>query len=63
MGSVSPEYSMAQVFEQVLLICDQKNLLGLDLIAIDGCKMSINSSKEWSGKLADLQKKQQKIQL
>jgi len=54
---------MAQVFEQVLLICDQKNLLGLDLIAIDGCKMSINSSKEWSGKLADLQKKQQKIQL
>jgi len=28
------------IFEQVLLICDSDGLLGKELFAIDGCKMS-----------------------
>lgn len=33
---------------QVLLICDQQNLLGKEMFAIDGCKLPSNASKEWS---------------
>jgi transposase len=35
-----------QLFEQILLICDQQGLLGKELFAIDGCKMSSNASKD-----------------
>lgn len=30
------------LFEKVILICDQQDLLGKELFAIDGCKMSSN---------------------
>jgi len=33
------------LFEQILLICHQQGLLGNELFAIDGCKMSSNASK------------------
>ena len=36
------------IFEQILLICDEQGLLGHELFAIDGCKMSSDASKEWS---------------
>ena len=49
------------VFEQVLLVCDQQGLLGNELFAIDGCKMSSNAAKEHSGTLAELKQKQEKI--
>ena len=49
------------VFEQVLLICDQEGLLGKELFAIDGCKMPSNASKEWSGTFDELKKKRDKI--
>ena len=49
------------IFEQVLLVCDQEGLLGKELVAIDGCKMSSNASKEWSGTLKELTEKHQKI--
>jgi len=32
------------------------------MFAIDGCKLPSNASKEWSGKKADLKKKQKKIE-
>ena len=50
-----------QLFEQILLICDQQGLLGKELFAIDGCKMSSNASKEWSGTHKELAEKQAKI--
>jgi transposase len=53
--------AIESVFEQVLLVCDQQGLLGNELIAIDGCKMSSNAAKEHSGTLDELAKKQQKI--
>jgi transposase len=49
------------LFEQILLICDQQGLLGKELFAIDGCKMSSNASKEWSGTHKELHYKRDKI--
>ena len=49
------------LFEQVLLICDHQGLLGKELFAIDGCKMSSNAAKEWSGTLKELEEKRSKI--
>ena len=50
------------LFEQVLLICDEQGLLGKELFALDGCKMSSNAAKEWSGTLKELEQKRDKIQ-
>jgi len=49
------------LFEQILLICDEQGLLGHELFAIDGCKMSSNASKEWSGTFKELEQKREKI--
>src|SRR5690606_6392628 len=51
-----------QLFEQILLVCHKQGLLGNELFAIDGCKMSSNAAKEWSGTFKELAEKQQKIQ-
>ena len=50
-----------QIFEQVLLICNEEGLLGNELFAIDGCKISSNASKEWSGTFKELEQKRKKI--
>ncbi|QHJ09978.1 hypothetical protein FX988_00187 [Paraglaciecola mesophila] len=49
------------VFEQVLLICHEQGLLGNELFAIDGCKMSSNAAKEWSGTFKELAEKRDKL--
>ncbi|EWH08070.1 transposase, partial [Catenovulum agarivorans DS-2] len=49
------------LFEQILLICHQQGLLGNELFAIDGCKMSSNAAKEWSGTFKELEQKRDKI--
>ena len=49
------------LFEQVLLICDAQGLLGKELFALDGCKMSSNAAKEWSGTLKELEQKRDKL--
>lgn len=51
-----------ELFEQVLLICDEQGLLGKELFALDGCKMSSNAAKEWSGTFKELEQKRDKIQ-
>lgn len=53
--------AIASIFEQVLLVCDQQGLLGHELLAIDGCKMSSNAAKEHSGTIAELTQKRDKI--
>jgi transposase len=50
------------LFTDILLVCDQEGLLGGTFFAIDGCKLSSNASKQWSGKIKDLKKKKQKIE-
>src|SRR5665648_678117 len=49
------------LFRDVLLVCEEMNLLGGTMFALDGCKLPSNASKEWSGTFPDLQKKKQKI--
>ena len=50
------------LFRDVLLVCEQEHLLGGTFFAIDGCKMSSNASKEWSGNISELQNKKEKIE-
>jgi transposase len=49
------------LFEQVLLVCHEQGLLGNELFAIDGCKLSSNAAKEWSGTFEELRHKCDKI--
>ena len=50
------------LFRDVLLVCEEMNLLGGTMFALDGCKLPSNASKEWSGTIAELRKKQEKIE-
>ncbi len=52
---------IAELFEQIVLICHEQGLLGNELFAIDGCKMSSDAAKEWSGTFNELKKKRDKI--
>jgi len=49
------------LFEQILFTCDEQGLLGHELFAIDGCKMSSNAAKEVSGTFKELEHKRDKI--
>ena len=53
--------AIAVLFEQVLLICHEQGLLGNELLAIDGCKLSSDAAKEWSGTFDELEQKRDKI--
>lgn len=58
--SRAPE-AIADLFGQIVMMCDQLGLIGKEMFAIDGCKLPSNASKEWSGTHAELKKKKQKI--
>lgn len=49
------------IFCDVLFCCWQLGLIGGEMFATDGCKISSNAAKEWSGTLDDLEKKQVKF--
>jgi transposase len=50
------------LFCNVLLACDEMNLLGGTTFSLDGCKLPPNASKEWSGKRKTLGKKKEKLE-
>jgi len=50
------------VFRDVLVICSELDLIGGEVFATDGCKISSNAAKEWSGTLRDLEKKRARYQ-
>lgn len=50
------------VFTDVLTVCYIEGLIGRKMFAIDGCKISSNCSKEWSGSKAELRKKAEKLE-
>lgn len=52
---------ITSVFINILLVIDELNLLGNTTFALDGCKLSGNASKEYSGTFSDLEKKAKKI--
>lgn len=49
------------LFHRVLLVCDESGLIGREHFAIDGCKLSTDASKEWSGTHKELKKKSDKM--
>lgn len=50
------------LFRNVLMVCAQEGLIGRQMFAVDGCKLSANCAKEWSGTHADLRKKKEKME-
>jgi len=72
-GDIQPHYTsiasfVAQMkdqieplFTEVLMICDKEGLIGRQMFAIDGCKISSNASKEWSGTFEELKRKENKF--
>jgi hypothetical protein len=56
------EGEIVSVFRDVLLICDEARLIGLEMFAIDGVKLASNASKQWSGTRADFKKKVKKME-
>ena len=53
--------AIKDLFVDVLLYCDELDLIGREMFAIDGCKFSSNASKEWSGTREDFEKKKVKF--
>ena len=72
-GDVQPHYTsiasfvarmkdqIEPLFTQVLMICDKEGLIGRNMFAIDGCKIKSNASKEWSGTIEELTRKEAKL--
>jgi transposase len=58
----SMEDEILPLFRDVLLVCEEMALLGGTFFALDGCKLSSNASKEWSGTISDLAKKRDKLE-
>ena len=50
------------LFRDVLLVCEEEGLIGGTFFALDGCKLSSNASKEWSGTISDFKRKKEKIE-
>jgi len=56
------DQEIVTLFLEVLLVCDSLNLIGKELFAMDGVKLSSNASKEWSGTKEDLTRKKEKME-
>ena len=56
------EEEIAQIFTQILIICDEEGLIGGTHFSIDGVKLPSNASKECSGKLDELKTRKEKIE-
>jgi len=50
------------IFRDVLLYCEDQNLLGGTHFSLDGCKLPSNASKGWSGTFTELHHKQKKLE-
>jgi len=49
------------LFGNILLVCDEMDLLGGTHFSLDGVKLPSNASKEWSGTFKELKKKRNKL--
>jgi transposase len=58
----SIDKEISSLFRDILLICAEEDLIGKHMFAIDGCKLSSDCSKEWSGTRSDFFKKKEKIE-
>jgi len=58
----SMQDEIESVFCNILLVCDELDLLGGTHFSLDGVKLSANVSKEWSGTFDELKHKRDKLQ-
>ena len=58
----SMKEEILSLFRDILLVCDEMGLLGGTMFALDGSKLPSNASKEWSGRISDLERKKDKIE-
>lgn len=58
----SMKEEIGSLFRDILLVCEAQGLLGGTHFALDGLKLSSNAAKEWSGTLADLRQKREKLE-
>jgi len=54
--------AVIDLFTQVVMQCDELELITGEMFALDGCKLPSNASKEWSGTIAGLKKKRDKLE-
>jgi transposase len=50
------------LFTQVLLQCDELDLITGEMLGFDGCKLPSNAPKEWSGTIGDIKRKKEKLE-
>ncbi len=53
----SMEDEIPSLFSDVLLVCEQEDLLGGTFFALDGCKLPSNASKQNSGTISDIRRR------
>jgi transposase len=58
----SMQKEIESIFSNILLVCDELDLLGGTHFSLDGVKLSANVSKEWSGTFKELKNKRDKLQ-
>lgn len=58
----SMQSEIQTLFSDILLVCEELGLLDGTHFSLDGVKLSANVSKEWSGTLAELKHKRDKLQ-
>jgi len=57
----SMQDEIARIFSDILIRCAQLDLIGGEVFALDGCKISSNAAKEMSGTLKELERKKHKL--
>lgn len=58
----SMKLEIIHLFRDILLVCEDMELLGGTHFSLDGLRLSSNASKEWSGTFKELRKKRAKLQ-
>jgi transposase len=58
----SMQSEISSIFSDILLVCEELDLLGGTHFSLDGVKLSANVSKEWSGTIEGLKHKRDKLQ-
>ena len=51
-----------ELFVQILMQCDELDLITGEVFGLDGCKLPSNASKEWSGTIEKLKKKKERFE-
>jgi transposase len=58
----SMKEQISGIFLNILMVCQDMELIGGKMFAIDGCKLPSNASKESSGTFGDLKRRKEKMQ-